>query len=157
MTCADALERLLVADPAALRGDAGADLELAAHLEGCGRCRTVAGTLAAELTALDREVEALAGRAIRSASGSRSTESRRPGWWRRGRWAWLPLATAAVLATILVLPRGERAGAGARVGALPTPRETPLAVSLPEDRGGVVMSTGNPRITVVWLYERSEQ
>ena len=47
MTCREALNRMLEADPAALRREAGADPALETHLAGCARCRRVAATLAA--------------------------------------------------------------------------------------------------------------
>lgn len=169
MTCGEALNRMLEAEPAALRADAGADPVLAEHLRGCGRCRRVAATLVTELEALDAGLEELATAPGPSRSGSDSPGGSRPrraaGSGRgvvRRLGTWVPLAAAAVLAAVLLLrPGGDPdpppdgpAGAGA---AASVARPGRVAVTLPADRGGAVMSTRNPNITVVWLYERSER
>lgn len=156
MRCEQALERMLVADPGALRGDAAADAELAAHLAGCRRCRAVAATLTSELAALDAGLEELASRReLPVGAPARHRRRRLP------RGTWVPLAAAAALAALLVIGRGggpelERPGSG---GEPPWPGsgEPRVAVTVPVDRGAAVMATRNPKITVVWLYERSER
>lgn len=151
MTCAQALERIMVAEPAALRGDAGAaaaDPELTAHLRGCGRCRAVADVLVAELEMLDDGVEGLAG--ARPATPVSASHGR----------LWGPLAAAAALATVLLARSGgpgpDPAGVPAEVNA-PAHGEPVVAVTVSPGRGAAVMGTTNPKITVVWLYERSER
>jgi hypothetical protein len=186
MTCDMALERMLEAEPAALRGEDGS--ELARHIVGCDRCAAVAATLLDELDAVDAALADLAadgtdsaadaaadaalaavragtsgdvppldartrtphGARVPAATEPRNGEARRR-WPRR---AWVPLAAAAGLATVLVLaredrpvpgPAPERPAIGARVSVVP-----------PTDRGAAIMETANPNITIVWLYEREE-
>lgn len=170
MTCREALNRMLEADPAALRREAGADPALEEHLAGCARCRRVAAALAAELGTLDAGLEELAttggATAARGevASASRLPEARRTVSARgRGGRAWIPLAAAAALAAVLVLgrdgdgPSPDPAGPGGGVGPVAAGELARVAVTLPTDRGAAVVSTRNPNITVVWLYERSER
>ncbi|HUG42526.1 MAG TPA: hypothetical protein VMM12_18830 [Longimicrobiales bacterium] len=162
MRCEDALDRMLEAEPAALRGDAGADLALAEHIGSCGRCGAVARALAAELAALDEGLERLA---MRAGGGARPVTTARPaGRVRRTAPIWAPLAAAAALAGVLVL--GRQGGAPGSGAPGPTGQATPptgsveaatVAVTLPADRGGAVIRTANPGITVIWLYERSER
>ena len=56
MTCDEALDRMLEADPAELRGEA--ETGLARHIAGCHRCRAVAAAMLEETAAVD---DALAG------------------------------------------------------------------------------------------------
>lgn len=157
MTCADALERMLEADPSVLTGGDSADPALTAHLRECGRCRAVAAALAAELVELDEGIGAMAEhltpgtdigpRPVDVPAMRRSLRTRR--------WGWKPVAAAAALAGVLVLGRGGSREPGEPM--TPVVDEPRVVVTLPADRGAAVMATTNPRITVVWLYERSEQ
>ena len=153
MKCENALDRMFEAEPGSLRGD-GSDPELSAHLRDCARCRAVAATLARELAALDEGIGALADPGTRAGRRPGRRDGRRL---RRamGR-AWVPLAAAAALAALLVLGRGDDIDPGAPVGVEAPAFEPRVAVTLPEGRGGAVMGTRNPEITVVWLYARSE-
>lgn len=182
MRCETALERMLEAEPAELRGEV--DTEMARHIAGCARCGAVAAAMLAEANALDAALgeyaAALAGTtdadrtaaarvaadAALTAIGPENGEETLPG---RGpvssrsrgrRWtraAWLPLAAAAALAGVLVLGRGP-GPFPTSVPTLPDPRPPAPAVSVrpPADRGTAIMETGNPDITIVWLYEREE-
>lgn len=145
MRCQDALERMLEAEPSALRGDDTADPGLARHLRECARCRAVADALVEELDALDAGLDHVA------------RPSRAPR--RRSVATWAPLAAAAVLAAALLLGRdaGRTAIPDRGPEAVDTGQTARVAVTLPADRGGAVMSTRNPNITIVWLYERSER
>ncbi|MDX1675813.1 MAG: hypothetical protein R3314_13550 [Longimicrobiales bacterium] len=66
MTCVEALDRMLEADPGELEAglagiiDAGGATELAAHIRSCERCAAVARTLRSELEALDAGLAELA-------------------------------------------------------------------------------------------------
>ncbi|MBW3553506.1 MAG: hypothetical protein KY466_08350 [Gemmatimonadetes bacterium] len=157
MTCRDALERMMEAEPAVLEGAASADAALAEHLRGCGRCRAVADVLARELAALDAGLGELA------SPGADPREQLRPRFAVSGTrvWKWIPLAAAALAAVLLLGRSGPPPGGGPGPAELTAedrePRATTLAVTLPENRGAAVMSTRNPKITVVWLYERSER
>ena len=162
MTCEDALDRMLEADPGNLSGGDAGDADLAAHLRECSRCAAVAAALSAELQALDRGLGELAAGSPRpevpagGAGTGGEARPREPGRRRASR-AWVPLAAAAILAAVLVLGRsGPDAPGEGPAPAAEGDFGPEVAVTLPADRRGAVMSTSNPRITVVWLYERSE-
>lgn len=184
MKCESAIRRLLEADPAELRGRG--DGPLATHLAECDRCARLAATLTAELGELDQALaaygaggdpdsaadQALA--SIRSTSWRRA--SMRPSSWPRS--VWLPLAAAAALVGVLLVgpdggPAGDTKGGDPRGGEpsvgtppistpgpapLPAPPGNPgrVAVTPPTSRGVAVLETANPKITIIWLYEREE-
>lgn len=145
MTCQDALERIMEAEPATLRGDAAADPALAGHLRACGRCQAVAAVLVEELDALDAGLGDLARPRVPPR--------------RRAVLAWVPLIAAAALAAVLLLGRDTTRAPVPIPGpeAVESAQPAGVAVTLPADRGGAIMSTNNPNITIVWLYQRSEQ
>lgn len=157
MTCQDALDRMMEADPAALAGGPTTDATLAEHLRECGRCRAVAAALSRELAALDAGLGDLASWPTTAEEMQpRAAPAPVPRAWR-----WIPLAAAAALAALLLLARPGSPPPGSRAATGEAPvagesRPTTVAVTLPADRGAAVMSTRNPKITVVWLYERSE-
>jgi hypothetical protein len=152
MTCAEARDRILEADPAELRADGAGPL--GAHLRGCAPCRAAAERV------LAAQAELAAGLAALSAAGSVEwTPVRRIGtapsaarrWTGR---ALLPLAAAAALALVL-RPSASAPPASARAAAAAIQRDMlhpdPLVEPGP-GRGAVVMSTRDPGVTVVWLY-----
>lgn len=174
MTCETALERMLEAGPAALRGEDGG--ELARHIANCRQCARTAATLLEETGALDRALGDWAQRAspdeaadaalaaVRAAPGDESVpvrpdHSHRAGagaprrTWRRR--AWIPLAAAAALAGILFLARDDTPFPVASAPAAP-PSEPRVSVTPPPDRSAAIMETENPNITIVWLYQREE-
>lgn len=192
MTCAQARERMLTADPAELRQ--GGDSALARHLAHCERCASMAATLTRELTQLDTALEeyARAGDPVLEAQRAlaRSREGAEPETGiersspetrvheprpvvdledrleRRGRrrgWAvgLGGVAAAAAIAALLwtggpeeLPPGGVPPGPTGDAGNSPIrPR---VAVQPPDDQTAVVMATGNPEITIVWLYPREE-
>jgi hypothetical protein len=174
MKCEIALERMLEAEPAVLRGeDVG---ELAEHVAGCARCARIAATLLEETDTVDRALGEWAGSAsadsaadtalaaVRAAGregvvsprGDRdpgtaaAARAPRQTWVRR---AWIPLAAAAALAGVLVTARNETPFPKATESA-GTPFEPRVSVTPPADRSAAIMETENPNITIVWLYER---
>ena len=158
MRCEMARERMLEVDPAELVG--GGTGELAGHLAACPECAGVAAALVRELAALEDAVEAwaAAGDARAAADAVLAGSRERPpvaGPLRRRAWrVWVPLAAAAALAAVLLMSREpgvERTGTA--VQAAPAPR---VAVTPPPDRGAAIMETPNPKITIVWLYEKEE-
>lgn len=216
ITCETALDRMLEAAPAELRGRA--DTGLAAHIAGCHRCAAVAAAMLDGLGAVDDALAEYAtggpafaagsdpaadsatperdagphagphaaadaaadaalaairkedGDGVVSLEGRRRTEpdgdpaTREPtsgaGAHRR-RWlraAWVPLAAAAVLATVLVFGRDDPFTApGTGTARPPEPVLEPrIAVTPPADKAAAIMETENPNITIVWLYEREE-
>lgn len=163
ITCETALDRLLEAAPAELRGRA--DTELAAHIAGCHRCAAVAAAMLEELGAVDHALAdyathptadaaadaALAAIRKEDGDGVVSLEGRR--WLRT---AWVPLAAAAALAAVLVFGQDDPfSGPGVGTTSPPEPTLEPrVAVTPPADKGAAIMETENPNITIVWLYER---
>lgn len=153
MTCAQALDHILEADPAELRADAPG--ELAEHLRGCGRCRDAAERVLAGQAELAYGLAALAsmGAADRTRVrpiGTAPTAVRR--WAVR---AALPLAAAAALALVLRQPSPSAPPASARLAAAAIQRDMMTEDDLVEPgpgRGVAVMATRDPGVTVVWLY-----
>jgi hypothetical protein len=176
MNCDTALDRMLEAGPAELRGDAGSPL--GRHLAACPRCRPVAEALAAALGSVDDTVTAYARTGDADAAvdaalaASRDTgpgpvgpgdragrpdraSGRLSGRLLRSPRAWVPLAAAAVVAAVLLV---DGPGPGPPVDPGPVARDPALdprvAVVPPPDRNAAVLETRNPNITIVWLYER---
>ena len=164
--CASFREQMLEAEPAELRGEG--ESPLARHVRDCPTCARAAALLLEETARLDAfladapplDVEAVlarAGVATRGIAtrgvaqqalplrlGARRLQPRR--WW-------APLAAAAALAGLLLfrapdLTRTPSPGAAAR--ELP---ELPL-VEASADQDVAVMPTGNPDITVVWIFTK---
>lgn len=188
MTCEEALDRMLEADPGELPDgfaerdtygtDAGATAELEVHIRSCERCAAVARTLRSELDALDAGLDTLARdgaataaadaaadtalAAIRSDAGRDAMPLRGPDpaepkgrarWTRR---AWVPLAAAAALAAVLIVGQQEQPLPPSDAMAQTETIDPRVSVVPPADRGAAIMETGNPNITIVWLYEREE-
>lgn len=164
LDCVGAREALLEAELHELQPDAPGTL--GRHLAACPRCRDEAlrivqatGELTARLAsppALD--VGAILQAAHEGAEDARHTDRPRRFPLRRRQLlrAGLPLAAAAVLATLLLV--GREAGDEPLPGPPATP-DPPTAVAIPvaeftppPDRNAVVMQTRNPDITVIWLY-----
>ena len=150
MTCDVALERMLEADSEELVP--GGESELANHISGCARCRSVAAELTAgmELLAVQLERAPVAG-AVEStllAVWSRRRFERR----RRMRTSFLPLAAAAVLTVLVVADRvrGPRVDPSEALAvARPT---TPQTVRFSPSTNGMLLKTNNPKITILWFY-----
>jgi hypothetical protein len=157
MTCDSALDRLLEADVTELRGEG--DGALARHLAECERCAAVAGALVGELDRLDEglglwaeagDARAAADTILAHETGDRAGPRGQRPWLRH---AWAPLAAAAAVAGVLLLrPPGPEWGM-----APPGPGVEPtIAVRPPPGRSAAIMKTGNPNITIVWLYQEGE-
>lgn len=177
MRCETALERMLEADPAELRGDDGG--ELARHVAECARCARVAAALIEETNAVDRSLGAWAEAGSADAAtdtalaalradragrtddvvplrpqrtrgvGAAAGASRRD-WVRK---AWVPLVAAAAMAGVLFLGRADTPFPTGS-GPAGTPFEPRVSVTPPPDRSAAIMETENPDITIVWLYQR---
>lgn len=174
MTCETALEQMLEAGPAALRGEDGG--ELARHVAECPRCARIAATLLRETGAVDRALDEWARATPADAAADVALAAARedpgagvvplrhdrglgavevPGahQWSWTRKAWVPLAAAAALAGVLFLGRDQGPGASPSRAAGP-PVEPRVSVTPPSDRSAAIMETGNPDITIVWLYQK---
>lgn len=177
MTCARALDLMLKAEPAELRGVG--PTPLAAHVRACSRCAGTARALlghAAELEdALDRY--ALAGDPAAAAdvalAASRAADTSEQGHGpagepaisrarfrvappHSGRWRWPAAAGAALAAAVAVwVLAPSRVPTRPPVAAPPPARAAAsVAVVPPPDRLAAVIRTDNPKITIVWLMER---
>jgi hypothetical protein len=157
MTCAEAIEALLEAEPTALEGIGGEPL--ARHIRECPSCaeraRTILQGEAALVQALGTQVRALDLDQIleRAGAAGPGQPTRLPAPWRswsisRHRRTLLPLAAAAGM-TALFLTR-EPSLPGPVYS--PPPASQGLDVQVPEGRSVAVLETNNPEITVLWLF-----
>ncbi len=150
-SCDRAVDWLLEADPAVLRGQGSS--EDAAHVRSCPSCSALADQIlesqerlhaALGATKAEPDFDAILARASMHTGTTRVRPLRRGRLWRR----WVPLAAAAVLATVWLIDRE------------PVVSGTPIAPALPsaplvESSGGrdvAVIATGNPDITVLWFF-----
>lgn len=142
MTCEEALERLLEADPEVLGGIESGDL--AAHLASCPGCRARARRVLQGEAALDAALASLT-----EARASRFATAAPARWW-PPRWG---LAAAAAVAAIVV---GTWWRQPPVVTAPPelVRAEPPVDVDVSPaaDRSAVVFRTADPSITVIWFF-----
>lgn len=109
--------------------------------------------------ATDAALAAVRGTGRPAGAGAPTAPPRRTLTTRWTRAAWIPLAAAAALAAVMLLGRDDPF---AGTGPGPAPGERAIAADLdprvsvnpPTDRAAAIMETGNPDITIVWLYER---
>ena len=150
VTCDVALERMLEAEPEELvpQGES----ELADHIRGCARCRSVAAELLAggKLLAAQLEPRPTVGavESTRLAVRSRRRFERR----RRLRTALWPLAAAALLTVIVVADRTRGPSidpSETLAAARPTTERT---VRFSPSTNGILLKTNNPKITILWFY-----
>jgi len=159
MNCERATALLLEADLTELQGHG--DTVLTAHLERCGSCRERARRIVAAERGLDRALDGLGGQgrargdtaaATRGeqSSGRRVTAvlTRRG---RRGvRWVWIPLALAAGLAALILIPDTEPPPVRSAMAHAFSPDR--VRVEVPAGRNAVLYETENPNVIVVWFY-----
>ncbi len=150
MNCEIALDRMLEAEPAELRGEL--DTDLARHLSQCARCHAVAeeivageARLASGLRALQpsREVDAVVRRVKARPRFARQVI--------RSKIRLVPLAAAAALALLLFRADRSREFDGT-VTPTALPSAGPPAVQVSPNTNFVLMKTDNPKITVLWFY-----
>ncbi len=162
MTCSDALQAILEADPAELEGPGSGSL--AAHLRGCRRCRSMARAILADeallaqglvtsvpLLDLDRLLdEALGAAPVSEIVMVESTPSEKPRSfsWRRAAATLLPLAAAATLAALFLGRSPQLPGDPYQ----PAPEVPGLGLEVPEGRNVAVLATNNPDITILWFF-----
>jgi len=151
MTCAQALDQMLEAEPAELHADAPGDL--ARHLRGCDACRNAAERIVAAQAELASGLAALAAAGAREEVRVRPIGSAPSAMRRWALRAALPLAAAASL--LLVLRRPSSSPQDSRVAAAAIQRDMMHEEALVEPGPGqsvAVMATRDPEVTVVWLY-----
>lgn len=174
MTCAEAREAILDADPAELMGTG--DGELSRHLGRCSRCRNLAAAVLEGETILAAELvnavpvpdldHILAEGSLEASDawgrGSLGARVLRPA--RR----FLPVRMHRSVSRRVLLPLALAAGAASLLlfrgpSPLPGPAFTPLAaapgleVEAPPDRSVVLLATEDPNLVVVWLFPPSEE
>ncbi|MBI4546125.1 MAG: hypothetical protein HY703_13075 [Gemmatimonadetes bacterium] len=154
MKCESALDQLLEAEPAELRGEG--DSDLAAHVRACPRCRAVTERLLLEQDSLGQLLTSLRPARDAEQALARTLDAARAPQLARGlrTWAALPLAAAAALAALLLLRRQD-AGQLAEplLQAAAARREPPPMVAAPPGKGVIVFHTGNPDIAVIWFFD----
>ncbi len=151
MNCELALERMLDADPEELEGRG--DVELVVHIQGCGRCQSVAAELLAGHEMLAAKIHSVdADRGVeRVLPAVRRAAIQRVRRRRLIRFA-LPAAAAAVLALLVTrdpVPSMPLVDPPAQLIGRPPEHPT---VRLAPNTNALVLETNNPKITVVWFY-----
>ena len=156
MNCDRATALLLEADLAELEGLGQTDLT--AHLERCGGCRERARRIVAGERALGAALEGIGlARGARDAGLGESTSDQRTApvpsrrGWRAVRRAWIPLALAAGIGALILIPGSEPAPVVTRSVALDDDAGR-LRVDVPAGRNAVLYETENPNVIVVWFY-----
>ncbi|NIN72088.1 MAG: hypothetical protein GTO46_09260 [Gemmatimonadetes bacterium] len=147
--CKTALERLLEADPAELRGEGYS--ELADHLRECERCIAVAGRLLAGQQELAAELGELGPRAGVGAALSKARARSRQVARRRNAWrVAAPLAAAAAVAAVLLVasPNGQMPG---EIVPGPAARIEPV-VEVAVAQNVMVFETQDQSAKVIWFY-----
>jgi len=152
MTCDEALEAILEAEPDALAGLG--DHPLADHVRTCTRCRALARSVMADEEALGRELgsavpasdlEGLLNQAFPPrTAGPKLFRPRH----RALGLALIPLAAAA--AAVSLFFHFQVPAPGVSTPSLHTPPGLGLVV--PEGRNAAVLATNNPDITVLWFF-----
>jgi hypothetical protein len=133
MNCAEAYDKMLIAEPSDLHGHS--DPALAEHLASCAACRTRATRLGVGLRELSAAVLA------------RDLMMRRRHRRRLALLGALPIAAALVLAVTLVVHR--RATDTPVTPAVPF--TTAVSVDVSPGQRAAVFATSDPAVTVVWL------
>jgi hypothetical protein len=153
MTCAEARDLILEADPSELEGS-GESL-LADHIRECGRCRAVAGTILGAERSLAAgladaveppDLDELLKKASRPESPKGSILPLRK---RRVGLAVLPVVAAAAMVALLFLGEQPRLPGDPYT---PPERSSGLGLEIPEGRNAAVLTTNNPNITVLWFF-----
>ncbi|MBT8396366.1 MAG: hypothetical protein KJN92_05340 [Gemmatimonadetes bacterium] len=158
MRCSDAMREILEADQKALAGQG--ESRLARHLHLCPSCRSMAdlvlqeedrlGAQMAEGVAspdLDRLLDGALGAEARVESGSQAGQSRSTRW-RRLRLGLVPVAAAAALSVLFLVGDPPLPGGS----YVPPERTAGLGLEVPDGKNAMVLSTGNPEITVLWFF-----
>lgn len=148
------MDLLLETEPGELAGRG--DSALAIHVRGCPRCQGVAAQLLAGQQELALALDEMRPRVGADAALSDALARRRRATWRRAAWRWVaPLATAAVLAGLLLLRSLQT---GVMNGGSGTPyvfRSAPaLQVEAPSGSDVMIFQVGDPAITVIWFGTR---
>ena len=151
MTCAEALQSILEADPLDLEEQG--DSTLAVHLRECHRCREAARAVLFEESALAEgltaavappDLDALLDQALGSDAKARVLRFRP----RRFGLTLLPMAAAAAMAALFLGSEPQLPGDP----YIPPELAPGLGLEVPEGQDVAVLATNNPEITVVWFF-----
>jgi len=152
MTCAEALQAILEADPSDLEGLGEGPLP--DHLRGCSRCQAAAGLVLEEERALAFGLlEAVPlpdlDQILKEATTPDVPSSRKPpSWFRRAGLTLLPLAAAAAMAALFLGQNPQLPGEPYLL-----PQAAPgLGLQVPDGKNIAVLTTADPDITVLWYF-----
>lgn len=158
MTCEEALDLILEADPQSLEGRR--DSPLAEHLGMCTRCQSTANVILEEEAqlskAMTREAPRVDSLAILAAAEKRrvtpiGTPFLPPRWRIRSRN--LAMAGLASAAAVIALLLGKNPSLPGPEYSVPQVARTGLDLQVPDGRTAAVLETNNPDITVLWLFD----
>jgi len=161
MTCDEARELLLEAEPGELEGTGGSPLSL--HLAACGRCAAAAARIVQATRALDAHLAAPpdeeAVDAVLAALGRAgprpvaSVVDLRAPRWRRAAWGSLAMAAAATgLLFVARLPAPINEGANEAAPSVAAAVPPPPLIEASSAATVAVIETDNPDITVLWFF-----
>jgi len=152
MTCAEAMQAILEADPSDLEGLGEGGFQ--DHLRACSRCQAAARAVLEEEKALAMEMVAavplpdLDGLLAEAAISRGSTPKRFSPRFRKAGFTLLPLAAAAAMVGLFLGSEPPLPGAPYTV-----PERPPgLGLEIPEGRNVAVLATNDPDITVLWFF-----
>lgn len=151
MTCAEALQAILEADPSDL--DEQGDSALSVHLRECHRCQEMALAVLIEESALAEgltaavappDLDALLDQAFGPDAKARVLRFRP----RRFGLTLLPMAAAAAMAALFLGRERQLPGDP----YVPPELAPGLGLEVPEGQDVAVLATNNPEITVLWFF-----
>jgi len=158
MTCEEALDLILEADPRSLEGRG--DSPLAEHLRMCARCQSTANIVLEEEAqlskAMTREAPRVDSMAILAAAERRRALPMGPPsmpvrWRTRSRN--LAMAGLASAAAVIALLLGRNPSLPGPEYSVPQVEISGLDLQVPDGRTAAVLETNNPDITVLWLFD----
>jgi hypothetical protein len=132
MSCIEARDMMLVAEPSELRGRV--DSAFTAHLGECSSCRSLASSLAGDMNVLSSRVRARATR-------------------RTVMLATVPIAAVLVVA-VTILATGRNQPATARLPGADRPANV-VSVDVGVGQRATVIKTADPKTTLIWISSGS--
>jgi anti-sigma factor RsiW len=147
MTCTEALDLLLEAEPHELAGTT--DSGLSRHLRDCSTCRTSAARILEAEGVLRQQLAATApARSVGAAVELAQLRRKRSAWRLLSPLAAAAAAAAAALVGIVWEHQPSLPGVPPQPGARPPS----LAITAPAGRNVLVMTTDNPDVVVFWFF-----
>lgn len=150
MTCDEAYQRMLEADPEELQGEMDSPVSL--HLRSCGRCRAVADRILRDEENLRGMLSAVRSRIPPEDASKRAAWEARLRHRRRVWYGLAPVAAAAGLAGIVLMSSGGPAPGSFGDAVVVPPKAPPPIVEAAPGQRVAVIETDNPHIVVVWSF-----